>query len=63
MRETWRDGRAFFFGFAEEEWEFLDCGHRNISTVVAGQKGLMLSVRSHEDSMVTARKEYLALQV
>lgn len=40
MRETRRDGRTFFFGFAEEEGEFLDCGHGNVSTVVAGQKGL-----------------------
>lgn len=40
MRETRRDGGTFFFGFAEEEGEFLDCGHRNVSTVVAGQKGL-----------------------
>lgn len=45
MRETWRDGGTFFFGFAEEEGEFLDCGHGNVSTVVAGQKGLaMVSV-------------------
>lgn len=40
MRETRRDGGTFFFGFAEEEGEFLDCGHGNVSTVIAGQKGL-----------------------
>lgn len=36
MGETWRDGGAFFFGFAKEYGELLDCGHGNVSTVVAG---------------------------
>jgi hypothetical protein len=34
--ETRSDGGAFFFGFAKEDGEFLDCGHGNVSTVVAG---------------------------
>lgn len=36
MGETWRDGGAFFFGFAKEYGELLDRGHGNVSTVVAG---------------------------
>jgi hypothetical protein len=36
MGETRRDGGAFFFGFAEEDGELLDCRHGNVSTVVAG---------------------------
>lgn len=40
MRETRSDCGTFFFGITEEEGEFLDGGHGNVSTVVAGQKGL-----------------------
>ena len=38
--ETRRDCGRFFFSFGEEDWEFLDSGHRDIATIVAGQKGL-----------------------
>lgn len=41
MGETGRYCRALFFGFTEEDGEFLDCGHRDVPAVVAGQKGLV----------------------
>ena len=40
VRETRWDGGAFFFGFGEEDGEFLDGGHGNIASVVAGEEGL-----------------------
>jgi hypothetical protein len=40
VREAGRDGGAFFFGVAKEDRELLDCGHGDVSAVVAGQKGL-----------------------
>lgn len=40
MREARRHSRAFFFRFAKEYRELLDGGHRNVTTVVAGQEGL-----------------------
>lgn len=36
VRETGRDGRAFFFGFGEEDGELLDGGHGDVAAVVAG---------------------------
>ena len=68
MRETRSDGGTFFFGITEEEGEVLDCGHGNIPTVVAGQKGLMITegVVSQAQSIRRNQWEqrtYLALQV
>jgi hypothetical protein len=39
--ETGRYSRALFFGFTEEDGEFLDRGHGDVPAVVAGQKGLV----------------------
>lgn len=36
MRETRRHSGAFFFGVTEEDGEFLDGGHRNVSAIVSG---------------------------
>ena len=40
VRETGRDGGAFFFGFGEEDGEFLDGGHGDVASVVAGEQSL-----------------------
>lgn len=40
MGEAGRNRRTLFFGFAKEDGEVLDCGHGDVSAVVAGQKGL-----------------------
>ena len=40
VRETGRDGGAFFFGFGEEDGEFLDGGHGDVTPVVAGEQSL-----------------------
>ena len=40
VRETWWNGGAFFFGFGEEDGEFLNGGHGNVTAVVAGEEGL-----------------------
>ena len=68
MRETRSDSGAFFFGITEEEGEFLDGGHGNISTVVAGQKGLMVTEDGVSQAQSIKRNQwgqetYLALQV
>lgn len=42
--EAWRDSGALLFGLAQQYREFLDCGHGNVSPVVARQKGLPASV-------------------
>lgn len=36
VREAGGDCRAFFFGIAEEDREFLDRGHRNVPAIIAG---------------------------
>ncbi len=38
--ETGWHGGAFFFGFGEEDGEFLDGGHGDVAAVVAGEEGL-----------------------
>lgn len=38
--ETGWDGGAFFFGFREEDGEFLDGRHGNVAPVVPGEEGL-----------------------
>ena len=40
--EAGRDCRAFFFGVTQEDGEFLDCGHGNVSAIVASQEGLYM---------------------
>jgi hypothetical protein len=42
--ETRRDGGAFLFGFIEEDRKLFNCGHRNVSSVVPGKKGLRLFI-------------------
>lgn len=41
--ETGRDRGGFFFCFGEEDGKFLDGGHGNVTSVVAGQEGLVAS--------------------
>jgi hypothetical protein len=36
MREARRYRGAFFFGVTEEDGEFLDGGHGNVSAIVSG---------------------------
>ena len=40
VRETGWDGGALLFGFGEEDGKFLDGGHGDIPTVVAGKESL-----------------------
>jgi len=40
--ETRWDGRAFFFSFTEEDGEFLDGRHRDVTSVISCQKGLRI---------------------
>jgi hypothetical protein len=40
IRETGWDGGALFFGFREKDREFLDSGHRYVSSVIPGKQCL-----------------------
>jgi len=40
VREAWWNSGTFFFGFAQEYWEFLNRGHGNVAPIVASKKSL-----------------------
>ena len=40
VRETWWDGRGFFFCIDEEDGELLDSRHGNVASVITRQEGL-----------------------
>lgn len=44
--EAWWDGGAFFFGFGEEDREFLDGGHGYVAAIVAREEGLSMKLVS-----------------
>jgi hypothetical protein len=49
VREARRYRGAFFLGIAEEDGEFLDGGHGDVSAIVSGQKSLQKrEVGQHE---------------
>ena len=40
VREAWGHGGAFLFCLGKEDRKLVDSRHRNIATIVAGEKGL-----------------------
>ena len=53
--ETGRDGGALFFGFGEEDGEFLDGRHGDVAPVVAGEECLYLLLLTKMKSSLECR--------
>ncbi len=60
IRETWRNSGRFLFGLGEQDGKLLSGGHGNITTVVAREKSLKVSV---PQTYVGFSCTHLALQV